>query len=89
MRDVPSMLLSSAVSNGAQILPEWGVPKYGVAIPVGELNGFSIARPMGGKATTGWEVYTNSYPKAGSGGFSQFLLNSVPIDRTHIFRLNP
>lgn len=80
---------SSAVADGAQILPEWGVPKYGVAIPVNKLNGFSVARPMGNRATVGWEAFTNSYPQAGAGGWSQFLINEVSIDQTYIFRLKP
>ncbi|MGH8078455.1 MAG: hypothetical protein ACREPE_14185, partial [Lysobacter sp.] len=75
---------SSAVANGAQILPEWGVPQYGVAIPVDKLNGFSLARPMGNRATMGWEPFTNSYPKAGHGGWSQFMINEVQIDETYI-----
>lgn len=80
---------SQVVAEGAQILPEWGIPKYGVAIPVSKLNGFNVARPMGGKATSGWEMFTNSYPEAGRGGFSQFEINAVPIDQTFIFRLKP
>ena len=80
---------SAEVANGAQILPEWGIPQYGVKIPVSELNGFSVARPMGGKSTFGWEPYTNSYPAAGSGGWPQFLLNEVPFNPANVFRLNP
>lgn len=80
---------SSIAADGAQILPQWGVPQYGVAIPVNKLNGFSLARPMGNKASVGWEPYTNSYPSAGSGGFSQFSIKDVPIDQTYIFRLKP
>jgi hypothetical protein len=80
---------SSAVANGAQILPEWGVPQYVVAIPVNKLNGFSLARPMGNRASVGWEPFTNSYPQAGAGGWSQFLINEVPIDQVYIFRLKP
>lgn len=60
-----------------------------MAIPVDKLNGFSIARPMGNKATTGWEAFTNSYPQAGAGGWSQFLIDPVPVDKVHIFRLKP
>jgi len=80
---------SSIVASRAQVLPAWGVPEYGVAIPVDKLNGFSIARPMGNKATTGWEAFTNSYPQAGAGGWSQFLIDPVPVDKVHIFRLKP
>jgi len=80
---------SQAVANGAQVKPEWGIPEYGVAIPVDKLNGFNLARPNGNKASSGWEVFTNSYPEAGSGGWSQFLINEVPIDQTYIFKLKP
>ena len=80
---------SAEVANGAQILPEWGVPVYGVRIPVSDLNGFSVARPMGNTATTGWEAFTNSYPSAGSGGWPQFLINQIPLDPANIFKLNP
>ena len=44
---------------------------------------------MGGSATAGWEVHANSYPKAGAGGYSQFLINSVPLEDVFIFRLDP
>ena len=63
---------SAEVANGVQILPEWGIPQYGVKIPVSELNGFSVARPMGGKSTLGWEPYANSYPAAVSAGGPNF-----------------
>nr|WP_260296017.1 hypothetical protein [Sedimenticola hydrogenitrophicus] len=80
---------SSSVARGAQIKPEWGEPAYGVAIPVDKVRGFSVARPFGNQGSRGWEVYTNSYPEAGSGGWSQFLLDPVPIEDVHIFRLKP
>ena len=81
--------------SGAQIFEQWpGAPytgpvKYGVAIPVSKLNGFSVARPMGGAAVSGWEVFANSYPKAGAGHFSQFLINPVPLNDVFIFTLKP
>ncbi|MEJ2802351.1 hypothetical protein WAE61_10750 [Comamonadaceae bacterium PP-2] len=80
---------SADVARGAQILPEWGIPKYGVKIPVSDMNGFSIARPMGGKSPIGWEPFTNSYPSAGSGGWSQFLLNEIAFNQANVFKLNP
>ncbi|CAH9066996.1 hypothetical protein PSECIP111951_03686 [Pseudoalteromonas holothuriae] len=75
--------------SGAQIKPEWSEPKYGVAIPVEALNGYQLARPNGGESPFGWELFTNSYPEAGRGGWSQFLINPVPIENAHIFRLKP
>ncbi len=80
---------SEDVARGSQIKSSWGVPRYGVAIPVDELRGFSLARPFGNSATSGWEIFTNSYPEAGPGKFTQFLLNPVPIEKTHIFSLKP
>ena len=86
---------SSEVMSGAQIFEQWpGAPftgpvKYGVAIPVNRLQGFSVARPMGGAGTAGWEVFANSYPAAGAGGYSQFLINSVPLNQTYLFTLRP
>ncbi len=86
---------SDEIMKGAQIFEQWpgsaytGPVKYGVAIPVSELRGFQVARPMGGKATAGWEVYANSYPAAGRGGYSQFLTDSVPLDKVHLFTLRP
>jgi hypothetical protein len=86
---------SAEVMSGAQIFEQWpGAPytgpvQYGVAIPVNKLNGFSVARPMGGSATAGWEVSANSYPGAGAGQYSQFLINSVPLSDVHLFRLHP
>jgi len=84
-----SSMSSAEVANGVQILPEWGIPQYGVKIPVSELNGFSVARPMGGKSTLGWEPFANSYPAAGSGGWPQFLLNEVPFNPANVFKLKP
>jgi filamentous hemagglutinin len=86
---------SAEVMSGAQILERWpgspytGPVQYGVAIPVNKLNGFSVARPMGGSATAGWEVFANSYPNAGAGQYSQFLINSVPLSDVHLFKLHP
>jgi hypothetical protein len=78
----------STVARSSQIMPAWGEPAYGVAIPVDSLRGFGVARPFGNSATRGWEIYTNSYPAAGSGGWSQFLLDPIPINETYIFRLS-
>jgi hypothetical protein len=86
---------SADVMQGAQVLEQWaGAPytgpvKYGVAIPVDKLNGFSVARPYGNAGTTGWEVFANSYPQAGAGGWSQFLLNPVSVDDVFMFTLRP
>ena len=80
---------SAEVAHGAQILPEWGVPAYRVEIPVSDLNGFSVARPMGNKASIGWEPFTRSYPAAGPGGWTQFLLNEVSFNAKNVFKLNP
>jgi hypothetical protein len=86
---------SSEVMSGAQVFEQWpGAPftgpvKYGVAIPVDRLQGFSVARPMGGAGTAGWEVFANSYPAAGAGGYSQFLINPVPLNQTYLFTLRP
>ncbi len=77
------------VMVGAQIKPEWSEPKYGVAIPTKELKGYKLARPDGDTKPLGWEMFTNSYPEAGSGGWSQFLIDPVPIENTHIFKLKP
>ncbi|WP_104040582.1 hypothetical protein [Vibrio hyugaensis] len=77
------------VMVGAQIKPEWSEPKYGVAIPTNELKGYKLARPDGDTKQFGWEMFTNSYPEAGSGGWSQFLIDPVPIEKTHIFKLKP
>lgn len=77
------------VARKAQIFPEWGVPKFGVAIiPTDKLNGFKLARPIGNQGTIGWEIITNSYPKAGAGGWTQFLTNPVHIDDVYIYRLD-
>lgn len=67
---------------------EW-IPRYGVAIPTSKLNGFQVPRPFGNSGTEGWEAFTNSYPEAGPGGWSQFLMNGVPIEDVHIFSLRP
>jgi hypothetical protein len=80
---------SRTVARGAQIFPEWGVPRYGVAIPVSKLDGFKLARPIGNSTEFGWELFTNSYPKAGPGHWPQFLIEKVHVDDTYIFRLNP
>jgi len=80
---------SAEVANGAQILPEWGTPKYGVKIPTKDLAGFEVARPMGDTAKTGWEAFTNSYPEAGSGGWTQFKINEIPFNPDNLFKLNP
>ena len=87
---------SATVASRSQILADWGNPtlgpssavKYGVAIPVSELKGYRVARPFGGKGTVGWEFRTNSYPTAGSGGWIQFDISSVPLDKVHIFTLH-
>lgn len=78
---------SKVVAEGAQIKPEWGMQSYGVAIPVSKLRGYNIARPLGGEAPIGWEYKTFSYPDAGPGGWSQFLIDSAPIEDVHIFTL--
>jgi RHS repeat-associated protein len=70
---------SLEVARGNQILAKWGVPKYRVTIPKSKLSGSRIARPFGNKAKRGWEVFTNSYPEGGPGGWLQFLLDPVPI----------
>jgi len=80
---------SFEVAQAAQILPEWGIPEYGIAIPTNKMNGFKLARPFGGSAETGWEPYTNSYPVAGPGHWPQFLINQVSIDDVYIYRLKP
>lgn len=67
---------------------EW-IPRYGVAIPTSKLKGFQVPRPFGNTGNEGWEVFTNSYPEAGPGGWSQFLINGVPIEDVHIFSLRP
>ena len=61
--------------------------QYGVAIPTNKLTGFQLARPFGNQGGVGWEVFTNSYPKAGSGGWTQFLTNPVSVDEVYIYRL--
>lgn len=78
---------SSKVARGVQILPEWGTPQYGVAIPTNKLNGFQLARPFGNQGKIGWEIVANSYPSAGAGGWTQFLINPVNIDDVYIYRL--
>ena len=80
---------TSEVMSGAQIKAEWGVPEYGVKIPVSELDGFQVARPMGDKALTGWEPFTNSYPEAGHGGWTQFKVNPVKYRPENVFKLKP
>lgn len=66
---------------------EWGVPTHGVAIPIDALSGYRIARPFGNKGDIGWELFTNSYPSAGPGGWSQFLIDAVPLDKVFYFQL--
>jgi len=78
---------SRAVAEGAQIKAAWGVPRYGVAIPVDKLRGYKLARPLGGDSPVGWEFKTYSYPEAGPGGWTQFLVDGVPLDDVHIFTL--
>lgn len=86
---------SSEIMDGTQILEQWlggphlGSVRYGAAIPVDKLRGVSIVRPMENSATSGWELFTNSYPEAGKGGFSQFLIDSVPIEDVKLFTLEP
>ncbi len=86
---------SSEIMQGAQILEQWpggphlGPVRYGAAIPVKKLNGSTLARPNGNSATSGWELFTSSYPEAGKGGFSQFLIDSVPLEDVHLFTLKP
>ena len=72
--------LSSEAAKGTQIMAEWGVPKYGVAFPNAKLLNFRIARPFGDTGKFGWELITNSYPKAGSGHWLQFLGEAVLKD---------
>lgn len=86
---------ASEVARGAQILADWNNPalgpatniRYGVAIPVKKLTGYKLARPFGDSADMGWEFTTNSYPQAGSGGWTQFLIESVSLDDVYIFSL--
>ena len=80
---------ASEVAARAQILPAWGTPKYGVAIPVNKLRGFSVPRPFGGKGKVGWEPFTNSYPSAGPGGWTQFNIEAVPLEDVYVFSLKP
>jgi hypothetical protein len=84
------------VMSGGQVKKDWGdgkpptgPPIYGVAIPVKSLRGFQVPRPFGGKGKTGWEPFTNSYPEAGPGGWSQFKINPVPLNEVFIFSLTP
>ncbi len=73
---------------GGQIRPEWGTPRYGVAIPVSKLRGFDVPLSYGNKGGA-WEPFTYSYPDAGVGGWSQFLLHPIPIEHVFIFSLKP
>ena len=76
-------------AKGLQILPEWGEPQYGVAIPTNKLNGFQLARPSGNTGSIGWEPFTNSYPSAGAGGWTQFLIKPVNVDNVYIYKMQP
>lgn len=73
------------VMSGAQIAEQWpgraftGVVKYRVEIPTDRLNGFSVVRPFGGDGKIGWEYRANSYPEYGSGKWTQFSINPVPL----------
>jgi len=77
---------SSEAAKGVQIMSEWGVPKYGVAIPNTKLLNFRVARPYGNTGKFGWELVTNSYPKAGSGHWLQFL-GEAALEDVFIFPL--
>jgi hypothetical protein len=86
---------ASEVARRAQILADWNNPalgpatniRYGVAIPVTKLRKYRLARPFGDQADVGWEFTTYAYPEAGPGGWTQFLIDSVPLDEVFIFTL--
>lgn len=59
--------------------PPTGKVKYRVEIPTNKLGGFDIPRPFGGSQQQGWEYYTNSYPRYGQGGWTQFQINPIPL----------
>lgn len=74
---------SAEIMGRAQLDSAWygghGVEAL-IAIPTKDITGFKLARPMGGKATIGWEVFTNSYPQLGQGKIPQFIIDSVPME---------
>jgi hypothetical protein len=80
---------SAEVAKGAQILPDWSVPEYGLAIPIDQLKGITVARAFGNHDPGEWEPLANSYPEAGDGGWMQFLIKDVPIAQAFYFKLDP
>lgn len=80
---------SAEIARKIQIKPEWGTPKYKVIIPEDLIRNVNIARPFGNTASQGWEFFTNSYPKAGPGGWPQFLISEVDLEAVEILELKP
>ncbi len=86
---------AAEVARRAQVLADWSNPalgpatniRYGVAIPVNKVPGYRLARPLGDSAELGWEFTTHSYPTAGPGGWTQFLIEGVPLEDVYIFTL--
>lgn len=68
------------VVEGAQIMPEWPQPEVRIKIPVPELETPVVPRPRGNTTPVGWELYTDSYPGAGLGGWDQFLAKTKSFD---------
>jgi hypothetical protein len=59
-------------------------PQVMLKIPTSELVGPTVPRPEWGGAPTGWEYYTNSYPKWGPGGYRQFVGTTNSFSRDWI-----
>jgi hypothetical protein len=58
--------------SGAQI-PKSTNPQFLLKIPTSEIVNPTVPRPMWNNASSGWEIYTYSYPQYGAGDFTQFV----------------